>query len=350
MLLRYMGILSTISFVVVVIIVALLMYALFSSAFRGVSLFNNYTQGNRNISYTLVTTQQFVTHNQTVAYVLSLINQDRANYSLNPVSLSNITSAQQHAESMLLNNYFSHWDTHGMKPYMRYTLLGGNGAVDENIAYMYNSSGINVLSDLKQMEYNFMYNDLVCCNNGHRKNILTPQHNLVSIGVAYNATSIYLVEDFINYYILWQPGSPGISSTGQVSLKGTIEKGYSLSEVLIAYEPPVSNLTTSQLSKAPYNSSYSFPPTVAGVGYTVGREHYYYNNITTINATSYVLQGSNFNVQFSMSSLVNQYGPGEYTVMEALTNSTASQNSTFIGATYTFFINGTGKPFVPNAV
>ncbi len=89
-----------------------------------------------------------------------------------------------------------------MKPYMRYTLLGGNGVVDENIAYMYNSSGINAVNALKEMEYNFMYNDYNCCNNGHRKNILTPQHNEVSIGVAFNATSVYLVEDFINYDIL----------------------------------------------------------------------------------------------------------------------------------------------------
>ena len=349
MLVRHMGILSAISFVIVVVIVALLMYVLFNSSFQGAGLFNNYTQGSKNLAYTVVTTQQFVARNQTVAYMLGLINKDRANYGLAPVSLSNMTSAQQHAESMLLNNYFSHWDIHGMKPYMRYTLLGGNGAVDENIAYMYNSSGINVLNALKQMEYNFMYNDLACCNNGHRKNILTPQHNLVSIGVAYNATSIYLVEDFINYYILWQPGSPGISPADQVNLKGTVENGYSLSEVLVAYEPPVSNLTASQLSAAPYNSSYSFPPTVAGIGYTVGREHYYYNGIETINATDYVLQGNDFDVQFNMSSLVGRYGPGEYTVMEALTNGTSSPNATFIGATYTFFINKSGMAFAPSS-
>ncbi len=343
-----MGILSTLSFLVVVLIVSLLMYVLFKGTFEGASLFNNYTQGNFNLSFTTVRQQVYVPQNQTVAYALMLINNDRGNYSLAPVALSNGTSGQQHAEDMLQENYFSHWDMHGMKPYMRYTILGGNGAVDENIAYMYNSSGINVLNSIKQMEYNFMYNDQICCNDGHRKNILTPQHNQVSIGVAYNATSIYFVEDFINNYISWQPGSPGINRNDNITLKGTVENGYSLTEVLIAYEKPVSNLSRAQLALPPYNGSYSFPATIAGIGYTQGREHYFYNNIETINATTYATEKNNFDVQFNITSLVQANGPGEYTIMTGLTNS--SSNGTFIGSTHTFFIGGSGSPFSPAAV
>src|SRR5690242_9097656 len=52
-------------------------------------------------------------------YALSLINNDRAQYGLSPVTLSNEPSAQQHSQSMLDNHYFSHWDMYGMKPYMR---------------------------------------------------------------------------------------------------------------------------------------------------------------------------------------------------------------------------------------
>ena len=59
-------------------------------------------------------------------YTLSLINNDRAQFGLLPVTLSNELSGQQHAESMLNNHYFSHWDTYGLKPYMRYTLSGGD--------------------------------------------------------------------------------------------------------------------------------------------------------------------------------------------------------------------------------
>ena len=104
-------------------------------------------------------------------YALSLINNDRAQYGLAPVTLSNEPSAQQHSQSMLDNNYFSHWDTYGMKPYMRYTLLGGTQGVAENIAYQSGSSctllfcsgNINPQNALQEMEYSMMYNDSACC-------------------------------------------------------------------------------------------------------------------------------------------------------------------------------------------
>jgi hypothetical protein len=47
-------------------------------------------------------------------------------------------------------------------------------------------------------EWAMMNNDLQCCNNGHRNNILDPRANRVSIGIAYDSSShiIYFVEDF----------------------------------------------------------------------------------------------------------------------------------------------------------
>ena len=41
-----------------------------------------------------------------------------------------------------------------------------------------------------------MNNDSECCGNGHRDNILNSFHNRVSIGVSYDATHVYFVEDF----------------------------------------------------------------------------------------------------------------------------------------------------------
>ena len=60
-------------------------------------------------------------------YSLSIINQNRTSSGLNPVTLSPIPSAQQHADSMLQSGYFSHWDTQGYKPYMRYSVSGRDG-------------------------------------------------------------------------------------------------------------------------------------------------------------------------------------------------------------------------------
>ena len=72
-------------------------------------------------------------YNQLANFSLTLINQDRASAGLTPVTLSPIPSAQEHADSMLQNNYFSHWDTQGYKPYMRYSILNGTGFVEENV-------------------------------------------------------------------------------------------------------------------------------------------------------------------------------------------------------------------------
>ncbi len=297
-----------------------------------------------------------VPQNQTLSYTLGLINNDRNTFGLPNVSYSNESSAQQHADSMLMYHYFSHWDPYGLKPYMRYTLLNQTQGVDENVAYIYNSSGVNVLNALKKMEYDMMYNDAQCCDNGHKFNILSPQHNEVSIGVAYNRTTIYLVEDFINYYIGWVYGTPSFSN-GAVNLKGSALSGYYLSTVEISYDPPITNMTRGQLDNT---STYSLGQQVAGVGHRTGTEVYTFPNLTTINATTYETQGSSFDVSFNMNKLIQQYGPGEYTVLVFLTNSTGQQQNycytdnggiqhcnDFLASTYTFFINSTGQQYTP---
>ncbi len=345
-----MGLFQTLSFLIFVLIVALLLYALLENAFPNATFLNNFNATRTiNLSYTTVTTQPYITHNQTIEYALYLVNRDRANYSLGSVSLSNITSAQQHAESMLNNGYFSHWDTYGMKPYMRYTLLGGNGAVEENIAYIYNSSGINLLNTIQDMEYNFMYNDLACCNNGHRNNILNPQHNQVSMGIAYNATTIYLVEDFIDNYVSWVSGTPSISTDGDVQLKGSISPGYSLSSVQVSYDQPVQQLTPTILNSnsSAYRGTYSYGTTIAGIGYSRGNTYYFYKNTTTINATTYITTGQNFDVAFNLTGQISRYGAGEYTLMVYLDNASSSP---FLGSTYTVFVNQNGKAYAPSNV
>ena len=313
-----------------------------------------------NLSYpTTIVSQTTIPQNQTIAYALSLINTDRNTFDLKNVSLSNETSGQQHSDSMLFNGYFSHWDVYGMKPYMRYTLLGGRGAVSENIAYIYRSNGIGVLTSLAQMEHNLVYNDLQCCNNGHRYNILDPAHTTVSIGVAYNSTTIYLTQDFINNYISWFYGTP-LDSNNNVMLKGSVPSGYSLSDIEVTYDPPLQSLTPAQLARAPYNSSYGYGQAIAGVGYMIGGRRYYYPNLTTINASTYTIQGNNFDVAFNIGSLVQQYGEGEYTLLVFINNATQRSCSTyssggtyctnFIASTYTIFINNNGQEYTPSNI
>lgn len=290
------------------------------------------------------------------AFALSVINMDRARYGLSNVTLSSITSGQQHAASMLTYGYFSHWDTYGMKPYMRYTLLNGRGAVSENIAtesskicsYVASisagcSGDLNATQSITEMEYNMMYNDSACCQNGHRDNILDPNHNQVSIGIAYNSSAIFLVEDFINNYVIWNTGMPSYASGGTVSLSGATLGNFQVSSIEVSYDSLLRNMSISQLSQT---SSYGYGSTIAGV---VSNSNLYYPNITTIVAERYASSGNAFDIAFSIQNLIKRYGAGEYTIILWL-NASGSPGRSFIGSTYTVFINGNGLPYTPQNI
>jgi uncharacterized protein YkwD len=290
--------------------------------------------------------------NQTILFTLRQINQEREKFGVPNVTLSNVTSGQQHAESMLYYNYFSHWDTFGMKPYMRYTLLGGKEAVDENVAYneqvnetclgpVCSVRQINVTAAITRMNDQMLYNDSICCNNGHRNNTLNPNHNQISIGVAYNRTTIYLVEDFINNYITWLNGTPGLVKDSQdVYLNGLTDGNTKFSFIQINYDPTPQNLSDGMLAAT---KSYDQGQPVAGVAYGP----YYYENVQTIDASTYNVNGDYFDVGFNMSSVIKNYGAGVYTIDLFLTNSTGGK---FLGTTYSIFINGNGQPYTPTDV
>ncbi|MDE1762133.1 MAG: CAP domain-containing protein [Candidatus Micrarchaeota archaeon] len=297
------------------------------------------------------------TQAQLVAYALSLINRDRNAYGLGNVTLASEQSGQQHAQDMLANNYFSHWDMLGMKPYMRYTMLGGNGAVAENAATNTSTvqaclgtlcttkGSIDPQTSLKAMEYSMMYDDVQCCNNGHRENILDPNHNQVSIGIAYNSSTIYFVEDFVDEYIAWAQSTPAISGS-EIYLQGAVQGGYNLSSVTVSYDPPVANMSRTQLDAT---HSYSYGSQVAGVA---SSHSYYYQGLQTIYADNYQYSQSagTFDIRFGIRDLITNYSAGEYTVLIWLSKPGQAQSGSFVGATYTVFIDGSGNAFVPAGV
>ncbi len=350
-----MGTVSTLILIILLVLIVLVFWPKISELLNlGVSLvsnpqpkFNftfpnnitNSSQANQNISYAPL-----------INYTLGLINKDRAAYGLPPVTQSPELSAQQHADSMLKYNYFSHWDIYGMKPYMRYTILDGRGAVQENIAYTRSGvssclgnicrsyGNVNVSTAIKDLEYSMVYNDSICCNNGHRYNILDPNHNQVSIGVAYNSTNVYLVEDFINNYVTWLNNTPNFDN-GEVTLVG-ITSQYPLSSIEITYDPPVTNMSTQELN---HTAEYGYGSSIAGV---VSSRSDYYPNLTTIVADTYYTRGSDFDISFNMSKLDHSYGAGEYTLLLWMNNSTSS----FIGSSYTIFLNPNGTEYAPSNI
>ncbi len=347
-----MGAVADLIFIIVIVIIVLIFWPKILALIRlGTSFISNPQQ---KYNFTLNNqTPQDICYGPSINYTLMLINKDRAANGLPNVTLSCTPSAQQHADSMLEYNYFSHWDIYGMKPYMRYTLLGGTGAVQENVAYKLSGvhaclgsicesyGNVNVTSAIESLEYNMMYNDSTCCHDGHRDNILSPDHNEVSIGVAYNSTSVYLVEDFVDDYVTWLNNTPSFSSD-TVYLKGVTSQNTKLSTIEVVYDPSVSDMNGQQLDNT---SDYSYGNSAAGV---VGSSLDYYPNITTILANNYYNNGNDFDINFNMQKLIGTYGAGEYTVILWMNNTETS--SSFLGATYTIFINGDGQEFTPNNI
>jgi uncharacterized protein YkwD len=171
-------------------------------------------------------------------HVLSQINEVRTQASLPPVSLSHVISGQQHADSMLYFAYFNHLDPQGLKPYTRYTYLNGTGYVAENIAWQRSpTAGFRtekeVMSALDMLEFEMMYDDSPY-GWDHRTNILDPHHNMVSIGIAYGASDVYLVEDFENSYL--RLTAPVSLSGANLTFAGTIAADNIVS-ALVYYDP-----------------------------------------------------------------------------------------------------------------
>lgn len=270
-------------------------------------------------------------------FALAQINADRAANGTGPVSLDFNRAAQQHADSMLYYGYFSHYDVQGYAPYMRYSLLGGLGADFENVAYFsYSVSHYTTTSAVEQavkfLEHSMVYNDVSCCNNGHRDNILDPQHNFVSIGVAYNSTHVFFDEEFENYYINmnFSVTGSGTASPYYVTMKGTPAAGtQSPSSIYIAYDPTPSAKTPSYLTSSPHE--YGPGTLIGGVlprSAIFGGCAQFTTGITEC-ADNWVFTSSEVDIAFSLQPFIRQYGPGVYTIY-AITGSTTNSALTTI--------------------
>ena len=66
-------------------------------------------------------------------YLLELLNRAREEAGVPPVRLGRNIAAQVHAEEALERCFAGHWDGRGLKPYMRYSLVGGYQPGRENV-------------------------------------------------------------------------------------------------------------------------------------------------------------------------------------------------------------------------
>ena len=246
-------------------------------------------------------------YDELVDYALTLINNDRQANGEENVTLSNINSAQIHADNLLEHSFLSHWDLNGYTPYMRYTLAGGEGAVSENCAWMYSSRVLDPKEALEDLQWNMM-NDDADFDWGHRHNILDSFHNRVSIGVSYNDTAVCLVQDFEGAYVSWDTLT---FSDSEVTMKGTMtEQNLSIHQVAIHYDNSVP-LTVEQLMNPPFNRGYSVG-TFVGMVLPSGWES---TEGITVTAQVWTQDDPNFEIRFDLSEAFDSHGDGVYTLL-----------------------------------
>ncbi|GEM_PF-6062031 len=254
-------------------------------------------------------------------YTLDLINADRMKAGLRPVALGSNAAAQQHAEDMLKNFYLGHIDSGGMKPYMRYSLAGGLGAVGENAAYSGTQDpndkaryvALNPRDELRNLEFLMVYDD-AASNWGHRDNILEVQHQLVNIGVAYDRTRLALSQQFEETYVkfIQRPNLTG----GTLTLAGTVDMSVgTLKSIDIYYDPPPTPQGHAQLLAQPHSYSVGTTtrPIVQVIAPAPAGSFYVDLPANAVIATAWSGTGGAFQVTASVASKVSQ--PGVYTLL-----------------------------------
>ena len=240
-------------------------------------------------------------------YTLKRINQDRASFGLNAVKLSSNPAAQAHANEMLRTGVLSHWTVDGMKPYMSYTVMGGLGYVAQNVAGGTICSGCPLTANaiyqkINASEYGLLNNDGECCGDLHRNNILDPFHTDVSIGIAYDNDSLYMVENFENNYISYD--RPITTDNKTITVSGKTQSGV-LSQVMIYFDDPPAHKTYVDNQDV---TTYDPGEFVGGVVNDASD----YGAGQTINATRWQNTPSSIDLSFDMSPIMIR--PGVYTI------------------------------------
>ncbi len=202
-----------------------------------------------NISVLPPTGQEprIVPQEELIQSALLAINKDRETFGVSPVALSSNQAAQIHAEDVFRNKQISHWMSNGEKPYMTYTRYDGTGAVSQNVAIagfskaqyeecvnniLYDCERIDPVTTTEELQYEMMYEDKECCDDGHRNNILNEYHTHVSIGIVYDEYYLAFVQNFENNYGL------DIEMRGnQVMISGQLMEG-NIRYVSVLYDPP----------------------------------------------------------------------------------------------------------------
>jgi uncharacterized protein YkwD len=218
--------------------------------------------------------EQFLNLEQARRYMLDLINRDRASVGSPPVVLDEVATAagQLHSDEMAMYGYLSHWTMDGRKPDQRYTECGGSDTVMENVdsTNLPNPPKLELCKnqcfskkDIEEVEGQY-FNEKPP-NDGHRVNIIDPNHTAVGIGLSaagYEPGSedgfprVANTQEFINRYGTYTALPRNIAPGDPLVVEGFLNKGLHFDCIDIRWEKFPEPMTVEELDKT---NSYSIP-------------------------------------------------------------------------------------------
>lgn len=196
-----------------------------------------------------------IDHDKLVTLSIELINEDRERYNSPVLELGESPTAQEHAEELLNTCRTSYWSSNGMKPYMRYSASGGDGAINENVRVI-GTPEIQKFWTEESIEQIIAWNQYSMVERDeanefrHSANILHPDHNYVNIGIAWSNFCVTIVHQFEDKYVEWsQP--PIITLNHEFMLAGRINFNSTIEEIHVFYDPIPMPLSDRELMLSP---------------------------------------------------------------------------------------------------
>jgi uncharacterized protein YkwD len=204
-------------------------------------------------------------------YMVALMNKDRASQGLARVELDDgapSAAGQRHAEDMAKNGFLGHWGTDGSVPEQRATEAGGSDMVLENASCFVDEKrrtlDKNARIDPRHVEKaESMFFNESPPHDGHRKNILKPQHTHVGIGIAQpvaTATEIPVpcfAQELVDAYGAYANVPKRMKVGAQLHVEGRLESPATIAGVGLSRVDAPQSIAVTDANK---RRSYPVPP------------------------------------------------------------------------------------------
>jgi hypothetical protein len=214
-------------------------------------------------------------------YMLTIINRDRASVGAPPVVLDPgvpTQVGQMHSDEMAINGYLSHWTMDGRKPDERYAEAGGRDAVAENAFTSLEGtaaddaanprkldlSGSPVFHryELDNIEGDF-FNEKPP-NDGHRLNIINPNHTQVGLGLSFASmfgagVRTACAQEFVTKHADFSDIPKTLAAGEKFRLTGKLQPSVQIKTVDLRWESLPKPMSIAELNKT---SGYSIPDKV----------------------------------------------------------------------------------------